>query len=62
MDLDLSGYMQFGGVQLQQDIQSTKDQDRNDDGKITDQGSELGQIKGENRGQSGTAYGGLRLR
>lgn len=49
MDLDLSWHMQFGGVQLQQAIQSTEDQDRNDDGKITDQGTELEHIQGEQR-------------
>lgn len=41
MNLDLSGNMQFGGVQLQQQIQSTEEQDGNDDGKIADQGAEL---------------------
>lgn len=41
MNLDLSGNMQFGGVQLQQQVQSTEEQDRNDDGKIADQCAEL---------------------
>lgn len=41
MNLDLSGNMQFGDVQLQQQVQSTEEQDRNDDGKIADQGAEL---------------------
>lgn len=41
MDLDLSGNMQFGGVQIQQQVQSAEEQDRNDDGKIADQGAEL---------------------
>lgn len=42
MDLDLSGYVQFGGVQLQQTVQPTEGQDGNDDGKVTDELSELG--------------------
>lgn len=55
MNLDLSGNMQFGGVQLQQQVQSTEEQDRNDDGKIADQGAELestlreGRVGGEQR-------------
>lgn len=49
MDLDLSGHVQFGGVQLHQDIQSTEDQDGNDDGKITDERTELEHIQGEQR-------------
>lgn len=49
MDLDLSGHVQFGGFQPQQAIQSTEDQDRNDDGKITDQGTELEHIQGEEK-------------
>lgn len=48
-DLDLSGHVQFGGVQIQQAVQSTEDQDRNDDGEITDQGTELEHIQGEQR-------------
>lgn len=47
VDLDLSGHMQFGGVQLEQAIQSTEDQDGNDDGKITDEVTELEYIQGE---------------
>lgn len=65
MDLDLSGHMQFGGVQLQQAIQSTEGQDRNDDGKITDQGTELEHIQGEQRRRKQRTlwyrYGGLRF-
>lgn len=51
MNLDLSRHMQFGGVQLQEDIQSTEQQDRNDDSKIADQGSKLEHIQGEQRKQ-----------
>lgn len=64
-DLDLSGHVQFGGVQIQQAVQSTEDQDRNDDGEITDQGTELEHIQGEQRrGEHGRRqlryrYGGL---
>lgn len=60
VDLDLSGHKQFGGIELQQAIQSTEDQDRNDDGKITYQATELEHIQGEQRrrqhgrGHSGT--------
>lgn len=50
MDLELSGHVQFGGVQLQQTIQSTEDQDGDDDGKITDEATELEHIQGEQRG------------
>lgn len=66
-DLDLSGHVQFGGVQIQQAVQSTEDQDRNDDGEITDQGTELEHIQGEQRrgehgrGQLWYRYGGLRV-
>lgn len=42
--------MQFGGVQLQQQVQSTEEQDRNDDGKIADKGAELEHIKEDERG------------
>lgn len=59
MNLDLSRHMQFGGVQLQEDIQSTEQQDRNDDSKIADQGSKLEHIQGEQRKQSGTDMGVL---
>lgn len=41
--------MQLGGIQLQQAVQPTEDQDRNDDGKITDQGAELEQVQGAQR-------------
>lgn len=46
MDLDLSGHVQFGGVELQETVQSTEDQDGNDDGKITDEATELECIQG----------------
>lgn len=50
--------MQFGGVQLQQQVQSTEEQDRNDDGKIADEGAELEHIEEEERrcGQSTVLY------
>lgn len=47
MDLEFSGYVQFGCVQRQQTIQPTEDQDRNDDGKITDQCAKLEHIRGK---------------
>lgn len=58
INLDLSGDMQFGGVQLQQQVQSTEEQDRNDDGKVADEGAELEHIQGEERrcGQSTVLY------
>lgn len=49
MNLYLCGDVQFGGVQLQQQVQSTEEQDRNDDGKITDEGAELEHIQEEER-------------
>lgn len=64
MNLDLSRHMQFGGVQLQEDIQSTEQQDRNDDSKIADQGSELEHIQGEQRRQERKhwyRYGGFKV-
>lgn len=63
MDLDLSWHMQFGCVQFQQAIQSTEDQDRNDDGKVTDQGTKLENIQEEQRRREQRTiryrYGGL---
>lgn len=50
MDLEFSGYVQFGCVQRQQTIQPTEDQDRNDDGKITDQCAKLEHIRGKQWG------------
>lgn len=49
LNLYLSGDMQFGRVQLQQQVQSTEEQDRNNDGKIADEGAELEHIQGEER-------------
>lgn len=46
VDLDLRGNVQFWGVQLQQEVQPTEDQDSNDDGKVTDEGTELEHIEG----------------
>lgn len=43
--LYVSGDMQFWSVQLQQQVQSTEEQDRNDDGKIADEGTELEHIE-----------------
>lgn len=63
MNLDLGGNMQLGGVQLQQQVQSTEEQDRNDDGKIADQFAELeGTFRekaewGENTGHASTRGG-----
>lgn len=52
LNLYLSGDVQFGGVQLQQQVQSTEEQDRNDDGKIADEGAELEHIQ-EEEGRGG---------
>lgn len=41
MDLDLSGHVQLGRVQVQHAVQPTKEQDHNDDRKIAYQGAEL---------------------
>lgn len=58
INLYLSGDMQFGGVQFQQQVQSTEEQDRNDDGKIADEGAELEHIQEEERrcGQGTVSY------
>lgn len=37
--------MQFGGVELQQDVQPAEDQDGNDDGKVTGEVTELEQTQ-----------------
>ncbi len=47
--------MQFGGIQLQQAIQSTEEQDGDDDGEVTNEGTELEHMQEEQRrGHCGT--------
>jgi len=57
VDLDLCGNVQFGCLQLQQPVQPAERQDRDDDGKITDQGTDLESYQGEQgRGEHGRRY------
>lgn len=51
--------MQFGGVQLEKEVKSTEDQDRDDDGKITDQTTGLEWNQENTTGEHGRHHAGL---
>lgn len=50
-DLYLCGHVQFGGIQLENAVETTEDQDRDDDGKITDQDAGLERMQENKHGR-----------
>ena len=56
-NLDLSGDMQLGRVQLQQAVQTTEHQDGDDDGEVSNQGTQL-EHAGKDQVKGGRGGGG----